>query len=405
MSQETLDREANDITPESGPVLIREITPSNFLSFGPDTAPIELRSLNVLIGANGSGKSNLLEAIAFLRAAPTVFQKVMSAGGGVTEWIWKGNPAADASIDAVLTYPDTAQPLRHAIGFAANNHAFRLSYEVITNATYTEAQSTFSAYYRYQDGSPLLWRKGFDTVWESPDIDLNRSILAQRTDPDFYPALAYLEEVYSKIRIYRVWGTDVDSTLRAFQPETAQTKTLEEDFFNLKPFLRRLWQNPESKEKIRESLRDFMSDFEDLVFDSLDDFMQLYFIERGNRISARRLSDGTLRWLCLLAILCDPNPPPLICLEEPEVGLHTDMLPKIADLLTEASERTQLIVTTHSDILVDALTETPEAILVCEKKNGQTQIERLDQAEIGIWLDKYRLGELWLSGELGGKRW
>ena len=130
------------------------------------------------------------------------------------------------------------------------------------------------------------------------------------------------------------------------------------------------------------------------------------FLQEGNvTIPATRLSDGTLRYLCLLAILCNPNLPPLVCLEEPELGLHPDILPGLAELLREASERCQLIVTTHSDTLVDALTDTPESIVVCEKENGQTQLKRLDEKELSHWLEKYRLGELWTSGELGGNRW
>ena len=68
-------------------------------------------------------------------------------------------------------------------------------------------------------------------------------------------------------------------------------------------------------------------------------------------------------------------------------------------------QRCQLIVTTHSDTLVDALTDTPESIVVCEKENGQTKLKRLDKKELSHWLEKYRLGELWTSGELGGNRW
>ena len=120
---------------------------------------------------------------------------------------------------------------------------------------------------------------------------------------------------------------------------------------------------------------------------------------------ATRLSDGTLRYLALLAILCHPKPPPLICIEEPELGLHPDILPHLAQVLREASERMQLIVTTHSDILVDALTETPEVIVVCEKHEGATRLKRLDRDELHPWLEKYRLGELWTRGELGGTRW
>ena len=73
--------------------------------------------------------------------------------------------------------------------------------------------------------------------------------------------------------------------------------------------------------------------------------------------------------------------------------------------MREASERCQLIVTTHSDTLVDALTDTPESVVVCEKVQGQTRMKRLDKEELSHWLDKYRLGDLWTSGELGGNRW
>ena len=109
--------------------------------------------------------------------------------------------------------------------------------------------------------------------------------------------------------------------------------------------------------------------------------------------------------LCLLAILCDPDPPKLICIEEPELGLHPDILPKVADLLLKASERTQLIVTTHSDILVDAMTDCPEAVVVCAKEHGQTTMARLKADDLSEWLKKYRLGQLWTKGEIGGTRW
>ena len=149
------------------------------------------------------------------------------------------------------------------------------------------------------------------------------------------------------------------------------------------------------------------------LYEGLTDFdfrveggtLQVFFTEGDFTIPASRLSDGSLRYLCLLAILCDPDPPPLIGIEEPELGLHPDLLPNLADLLVEASKRCQLIVTTHSDMLVDALTEQPESIVVCEKQEGKTSMRRLDPKELTPWLEKYRLGQLWISGELGGTRW
>ena len=149
------------------------------------------------------------------------------------------------------------------------------------------------------------------------------------------------------------------------------------------------------------------------LYEGLDDFdirikggtVEVFLTEGDFVIPASRLSDGTLRFLCLLAILCDSDPPPLICIEEPELGLHPDMLPRIADLLVAASERTQLVVTTHSDILVDAMTDHPECVVVFEKHESCTQATRLNGDELSEWLKEYRLGQLWTRGQIGGMRW
>ena len=95
----------------------------------------------------------------------------------------------------------------------------------------------------------------------------------------------------------------------------------------------------------------------------------MFFTEGDFAIPAARLSDGTLRYLCLLAILCDPEPPPLICIEEPELGLHLDVLPTLQGLLRTAAKHTQLIVTTHSDILVDAMTDRQNVVVVLKTRD------------------------------------
>jgi predicted ATPase len=127
--------------------------------------------------------------------------------------------------------------------------------------------------------------------------------------------------------------------------------------------------------------------------------------EGGSSITAYRLSDGTLRWLALLTILLNPTPGPVTCIEEPELGLHPDIIPTLADLLRDASTRTQLILTTHSTALVDAFSDEPEAVCVCEKVKGATEIQRLEADRLKVWLEKYSLGHLWASGEIGGNRW
>jgi predicted ATPase len=103
----------------------------------------------------------------------------------------------------------------------------------------------------------------------------------------------------------------------------------------------------------------------------------------------------------MAALLTMADPPPLICLEEPELGLHPDALSLVAELLVTASEHTQLIVTTHSDALISALNDHVDSVLVCEHRGG-SELRHLDADRLQHWLDRYRLGDLWRMGELGG---
>ena len=195
----------------------------------------------------------------------------------------------------------------------------------------------------------------------------------------------------------------------ARQPQRADQPNdfLAPDCSNLGLVLNRLRRKNEVKREILGYLRELYSTIEDFDVSIEGGTVQVFLTESdlANAIPATRLSDGTLRYLCLLAILCDPSPPPLVCIEEPELGLHPDILPTVARLLKAASERTQLIVTTHSDILIDEFTDQPESVVVCEKSQGQTSMTRLDEAALADWLKRYRLGQLWTQGEIGGVRW
>ena len=131
--------------------------------------------------------------------------------------------------------------------------------------------------------------------------------------------------------------------------------------------------------------------------------VQFYLHEAGfsSPIPPTRLSDGTIRFVALLATLLSPAPPPLVCIEEPELGLHPDAVALLAELLVEASERMQLVVTTHSDALVSALTGQPDAVVACERPGAGTELRRLDPDRLAHWLEQYQLGDLWRMGELG----
>ena len=210
---------------------------------------------------------------------------------------------------------------------------------------------------------------------------------------------------YEGVKLYGSWEFGRSASFRDSQRIDVRPSPLNEDMFNLGMFLNRFAKHPRAKLQLTERLSDIYKGLTDyqLYFDPSS--VQILFTEDNFSIPASRLSDGSFRYLFLLAILLDPEPPSFIGIEEPELGLHPDMLPKIADLLVEASSRCQILVTTHSDILVDALSEHPEAVVVCEKHNGQTSMRRLDHSDLEKWLELYRLGQLWTKGKLGGVRW
>lgn len=388
----------------SKPQLIQKICLDGLLSFGRRMPIFSLLPLNVLIGPNGAGKSNLIEAISLMRATATEVQAVVRRGGGAREWIWKGASPDDdwARIDLLFDHPEREDELWHTLQFTEDQGTFDLQWERVRCGEGADERRIYE--YRQGQGGELL-RVGVPPRWEKLPVAANSSILSARWDPETYPELTYLSDQYSQIRIYRSWVFGRDSPLRKPQPADARTDRLEEDFSNLGLFLNRFQRNPRAKRSLLSHLSDLYEGLDDFGVTVIGGTVQVFFAEGDFTIPATRLSDGTLRYLCLLAILCDPEPPPLLCLEEPELGLHPDVLPKLADLLVEASFRTQLIVTTHSDILVDALTERPESVVVCEKHEMQTVMTRLDPEELAVWLDRYRLGQLWTRGELGGTRW
>jgi len=402
-------------------MLIKSLQIRNLLSFGPDAEAMPLTQLNVLIGPNGSGKSNFLEAIGLLQAAPKDLSAPVKEVGGVRDWLWKGTSRAVAELEVIMENPRGQMPLRHAMRFTEHGSRFELIEERIENEQPFPGKAKPYFFYRFQNGYPVLK----ETKRDEPDafkeeaphnpgageerelkretLNPEQSILSQVKDPERYPVLAYLEASYSRIAVYREWSFGRYTPPRQEQKADLRTDSLMAACENLALVLNKI--RPKGRKRLLEALKALYPEIQDFNVQVEAGRVQL-FLEEGNySIPATRLSDGTLRYLCLLAILCHPEPPPLVCIEEPELGLHPDVLPELARLLVEASARTQLIITTHSDILVDAMTERPESVVICEKHDGQTEMRRLKQGDLTAWLDKYRLGQLWTKGQLGGTRW
>lgn len=411
-------------------MLINRLEVSGLLSFGPGGLDLPLRNLNVLIGPNGSGKSNLLAVLSLLRAAPTALPEPVREMGGVREWLWKGlPPTKEATISATFDYPAGRQPLRHALSMTDHAGRFEVVDETVANEHPSPGQANPYLYYAFQRGRPVLNELGRGARSNGQDVTADedtappqtpvqprrrslrresvrpeQSILSQVRDPERYPVLTWLQRQYEQIRLFRTWTFGPNAPLRREQSTHASAEFLSDGGENLALVLNNF--RGHMKSSFLNALRDLYEGIEDISTPISGGNVLLFLVESGGReIPATRLSDGTLRYLSLLAILLHPEPPPLVAIEEPELGIHPDLLPTVARLLQQAAERTQLVVTTHSATLVDALSDAPETVVVCEKEEGASHFRRLEHDRLRRWLERYALGQLWTKGEIGGTRW
>ncbi len=356
---------------------IQSIWLCDILSFGgeklsgDEQEDIELQPLNVLIGPNASGKSNFIEIFRLLRALPSNPSQIIREGGGVSEWLWKGGEPVPLAM-IILKVGQIEYRLKFTkVGYR---------WEIVDEHVVIPGQRT--------DRDQNL----------NPDF----SLLAH---PQVSPQISSLAETLSSIGIYKEWNTGRFSPLRSPQRPDLPSRPLLEDLSNFGLVLNNLPYR--IKRNITEQLTQIYEGVEEVITQIDGGTVQTLIQEKGlsSPTPLARVSDGTLRFLFLLTLLNQPELPPLICIEEPESGLHPDVIHKVAELLVEASKRTQIIATTHSDILVSALSEIPEAIIVCERDETGTHLRRLDPDQWKVWLEKYTLGDLWRRGDLGGVRW
>jgi len=450
-------------------MFIKRLALKKILSF--NDAEIELGPLNVLIGPNAVGKSNLIEVIGVLQAAPNSLMPPILRGGGVRQWLWLGGSRGEneflapgaassspiAGVECELNLPrgSNTEVIRYELSFSEQSSALIVLREKLTGdaGTYFDRPSSGQVELPQQlspreqqvlrmvaEGKTskdiaVTLNLGLQTVRsyrktmmkklnvsnaagltklflegaKPPNMNLppGESFFSQFRNPADTTPITELGRRFSQIRIYREFRSGANSPARYGISTSVPKDALADGSDNLALVLHDLDFHG-ARDRIRNYLHRFCERFEDVKIDVGDGLARIYLREAGlaEMLPAVRMSDGTLKFLSLLAALFNPKPPPLMCIEEPEVGLHPDALQLVAEALVEASESVQLIVTTHSEALVDALSDRPESVLVCERDfdNG-TQMKRLSKERLKVWLEHYSLGQLWRNGEIGGGRW
>ena len=376
-------------------MFIQSLHLKDFLSF--QDVEIELGPVNVLIGPNGSGKSNVINAIDFLRHCPDDLSSFVLNDGGAEQWIRSGDRVQAAALTAQCRLPDLFE---YSVSFLSESRAPRISLEGLTKLI--EGQRSEPEFIRTDREFIFQGNRSFGLVNLKP----SQAFLSQHRMPSS-DITSTLSTHLQQIRVYRDFDTRKRTELRRGAPVSgADDPRLNEWGSNLAYVLHEL----DIRDRLA-AVNEFLAEFAPhyagvkprLVNGAWT--VQLREANLDRPTPTERISDGTLKFLCLLAILLDPNPPPLICIDEPEAGLHPDAIALVSRAIEDAEERTQLIVTTHSEALVSRFSDRPEAVVVCEKnaENGTT-LKRQSRDELKIWLEEFSLGSLWQRGVLGGNR-
>ena len=397
-------------------MLINSLHLKNILSFK-DTK-LELQPLNVLIGANGSGKSNLLDVIALLQAVPNDLPGFLRRNGPTGDWIWDGAGRPEASFDpAEITagLGPLSSSTKYELQIFIDSDRIQSLTEKLGLEMGSGEKEYVSPVFRASRGDVQLWSvppfsitTERDSKSAQVEIASDKSVLSEIRHSTEYPTLTLTARDLSAMKIYRSWYVGRNSPVRHPQRTDGDPNFLEEDFSNLA-----LVVNDLLGRRIEPSLNDYLKRFyesyESLHTRIFGNTVELIVNETGmtGALPASRLSDGTIRFIALLSILCHPNPPPLICIEEPEIAMHPDSQDLVVQLMKQASERTQLIVTTHSPWLIDRMSDEPDAVIVCERDRHPakgTQFNRLSLDKLYDWLADYTLGDTWMRGAVGGVR-
>jgi len=407
--------------------MIKSIKLENFFSFGMSNS-IELnQNSNILLGINGSGKSNFLKAIRFL------YESI--AGNGLEKIFlkdWGGfNSVANFSEKQADSIKITYEFNKDVINKVINN-----MYKFPKNPIYeiTIHRSGSTSYYleetlfctpkkgetepfrflQMKNGKGIISTRknnkvgiqrypsdGFNILFKEQEL-----VLRQISEPDRFLPLFALKTAIESISVYDYFDTTLKSPIRTPVNYGTDTKLLASGE-NLVQILHRIKNNHTLQyEKIEELLKNINPQFKDIDFDVIGSKFIIALREKNlaKTVGVEHISDGTLRFLLLLSILYNPERGYIICLDEPEIGLHPDMINMIADSIKQCSNSSQIIIATHSPLLLNYF--NIEDCLIFEKNiNNESIITKKNEDDFPDWNDDFLVGQLWLSGKIGAKRW
>ncbi len=337
----------------------------------------DLKQLTVVSGPNGSGKSNLYKALRLLaKTAQGGLPQAIALEGGMSQVLWAG-PRKKGPVQMILEARSDQFNYQVTLGLPKpSTSAFDLDPEVKEEFVWMGTPRRRGNTY-FERSAAGAWVMGSDgqRVQYSGKLQESEPVLAQLREPHLYPELSILGRGLQEWRFYDNFRTDPESPMRRPQP-SVYTPIISHDGIDLAAALQTITEKGEIRD-LEEAVADVFPGWKIHIIAQGCAFwleMEVQGLMRNMHVS--EFSDGTLRYLCLLAALLSPLPAPLLVLNEPENSLHPDVLEPLSRLIIKASERSQVWVTTHSTKLADLLAEADGAkLMVLEKKEGETRIE------------------------------
>lgn len=362
---------------------IDKVTIKGFKSLR-EIVDLELRMVNIIVGANGAGKSNFIQLFRMIQAMlKKNFQSYITEHGGADSFLHNGRK---------LTKEIFAE-------FKFGDNSYRFSLLPTSNENFS-----ISEYRRYSNCN-----------WNVNGVGLLESLLKDYKDEGSSVYLGargigfYIYKAISQWMVYHFHDTG-DSAPMRLSEIVEDNVYLRGDAANLAPFLLGLRDDgPDGKRAYAEivnAIRLVMPFFDDFILNPKNfgpaTKVSLTWRQKGSDYPFQpyHLSDGSIRFICLAAALLQPNPPSTIIIDEPELGLHPRAIAILAELIKIASSRTQVIVATQSPLLIDHFDVSD--ILIARRKDGGTTLGRLNEEDFKLWLDEYTPGELLVNNIIEG---